>query len=104
MATIQQNSLSITNVAALGCMGFGAYADLDNVLADIALLKTQRYHTIELFEIAAFFDGFGYDGLESILNATQEGWLYPEFSIPSGFIDCMYILGLSVFDRLIGII
>lgn len=68
-------------VVALGCMSYEAYDTVDEIVQDIALLKFQRYSTVELFEFGAFYKTFGYNGLISVLNSSLSGWTYPSFRI-----------------------
>ncbi|HUY00448.1 MAG TPA: hypothetical protein VMV49_12890 [Candidatus Deferrimicrobium sp.] len=77
-------------VVALGCMDYAAYKTVDNILKDIAILKSLNYSTVELFEFRAFYDAFEYNGLLSILNSTLNGWKYPRFQI--NFYTVEYLL------------
>ena len=82
-------------VVALGCMGYEAYDTVDEILADIALLKHLRYTTVELFEMGAFYNTFGYNGLISVLNSTLNGWKYPEFQVE--FYTAEYLIRSALF-------
>ncbi|NHJ46942.1 MAG: hypothetical protein FK733_04060 [Asgard group archaeon] len=88
-------------VAALGCMGYGCYQELDKILEDIALMKYLEYDTVELFELGAFYLNFGFDGLVNVLNSTRSEWMYQEFNVQKNSQDSMYFLGIALADVLL---
>ncbi|MHA1998637.1 MAG: hypothetical protein ACTSU9_10990 [Promethearchaeota archaeon] len=88
-------------VAAIGCMGYTGYDTTNGILMDIAMLKYLGYQYIELFEFRAFFSNFQLPGLERVMNASAEGWVFPEFEVDLGLPTFAINFALSLFDILL---
>ncbi|NHK30814.1 MAG: hypothetical protein FK730_05645 [Asgard group archaeon] len=101
LGQLLKSQIGSLTVAALGCMGYGCYQNLNEIMEDIALMKFLDYNRVELFEFGAFFQNFGYEGLMNILNCSLSNCIYPEFNIQKNSSDSLYFLGITIADVLL---